>query len=312
MKIFDCFTFYNEIELLKIRLEILNPYVDKFVIVELNKTHRGIDKDLNFKKHINEFLKYMDKIIYIVPDKVPDYKGEGDWTIENFQRNSIMLGLKECQPDDIIMISDLDEIPNPQIFKDCSAVKYHLSDFKTLLCAGRKKAIIQKVNQIFKNDIKNDKNIKSGRFSWVDLLDKNRFVCDQECYYYYMNCRREEEWYGTTISKYKNMISPQNMRNNRFGMVHMEKSGWHFSYLGGVEKIKQKLASIIDDRSSVNEKMRKCLEDDEYIMYCMQNGINIFSNIDEPAEYHFIDINDIGIDNINKIEKEHPTLFYKN
>lgn len=310
MKIYDCFTFYNEVDLLKVRLDILNPYVNKFVIVELNKTHRGVDKELNFKNHIEEFEQYMDKIIYITPDNIPEYNGDGDWTIENFQRNSIMLGLEECEPDDIIMVSDLDEIPNPIIFERNNNIKYTPPKFKQMLCGGRKQAIKFLIHNILDMNYKNKHSIKIGEKNWMDLLDCNRFVCAQGGYYYYMNCKRNDSWFGTTISKYKNMISPQDMRNKRFAMTNLEDAGWHFSYLGGVERIKQKLASIIDNRKEINDKMRKCKEDDDYIIYCMKNGISIFDDIEKTPEYHFIGINDIGIDNVQKIKNQYPDFFY--
>lgn len=308
--IYDCFTFYNELDLLKIRLEILNPYVDKFVIVELNKTFRGLNKPLNFQLHIDEFEKYIDKIIYITPDDIPEYKGDGDWTIENFQRNSIMLGLKGCKPDDIIMVSDLDEIPAPDIFKN-SSVKYSLPQLSQVLNSGKKQVVKYIINNVLKADYKNKKIIRDGSTSWIELLDNNRFVCAQGCFYYYMNCKRNDYWFGTTISKFKNMKSPQNMRNDRTCMLNLENSGWHFSYLGGVEKIKQKLLSIIDSRKEINDRMRKCSENDDYIIYCMKNGISIFDDVEKEPEYHFIDIKDIGLDNIQEIKSQYPYFFYE-
>lgn len=127
MKVYDCFSFFNEIDLLEIRLLLLNDIVDKFVIVELNKTHRGEDKKYNFPEYKDRFQPYRDKIIYIQPEEVPVYKGAGDWTIENFQRNCIMRGLHNCEPEDMIIISDLDEIPNPYILKNLSQIHVELN-----------------------------------------------------------------------------------------------------------------------------------------------------------------------------------------
>lgn len=91
--IYDCFTFFNEIELLKIRLNILNDVVDKFIIVEADKTQRGESKDFNFATVKHDFdNKYHDKIVYIKVTDCPILKNSKDWAIEHFQRNSIMGG----------------------------------------------------------------------------------------------------------------------------------------------------------------------------------------------------------------------------
>ena len=127
MKIFDCFTFYNELEMLDIRLHVLDSVVDYFVLAEIPKTHLGLDKEKIFDLNRERFSKFSHKIIYISSDKVPEAKGYGDWTIENFQRNLIFHGLNgKCDYDDVIMISDLDEIPNPYILKNLKKVELHL------------------------------------------------------------------------------------------------------------------------------------------------------------------------------------------
>ena len=89
--IFDCFTFFNELELLEIRLNILNDYVDKFVIVEGSKTFSGKDKSYNFD--INKFSKFKDKIIYVQFSDYPKF--ESAWDYETLQRNYILDVLKK-------------------------------------------------------------------------------------------------------------------------------------------------------------------------------------------------------------------------
>ena len=84
--IYDCFTFFNEIELLKIRMNILNDVVDKFVIVEADKTLRGVPKAFNFEKIKSEFdNEYPDKIIYIKATNCPVLENSKDWAIEYFR-----------------------------------------------------------------------------------------------------------------------------------------------------------------------------------------------------------------------------------
>ena len=126
MKIFDCFMYFDEEVVLDLRLNALNEYVDYFVIVESTYNHRGDKRKLLFNH--NKFKKFKKKIIYLIYDKRPenieeilsvDTKSEKSRKYilnalyrENGQRNFISNGLNEAQNDDMILISDLDEIPN--------------------------------------------------------------------------------------------------------------------------------------------------------------------------------------------------------
>ena len=126
MKIYDCFMFFDEEMLLDLRLNILNKYVDKFVITEATYMHSGKPKKLIFD--INKFSKFKDKIIYNVIDKQPDnieainknddIHAKGRKLIhnsikrENYQREMAKKFLEDAQDEDIIIINDIDEIPN--------------------------------------------------------------------------------------------------------------------------------------------------------------------------------------------------------
>ena len=108
MKIFDCFSYWDEDLLLDLRLNTLNQYVDYFVIVEGNKTWQNNHKNLRF--NIEKFPKFKNKIIYIPVENMPG--GGNPYLRENFQRNCIERGLVNAADNDLIIISDLDEIPN--------------------------------------------------------------------------------------------------------------------------------------------------------------------------------------------------------
>ena len=134
MRIFDCFMFYDEEVVLDIRLNSLKNSVDCFVIVESKYYHNGKKRDLKFD--INKYPKFKDKIIYIIQDEEPQnleklYKNDDEETKssklifnahirENFQRNQISRGLSKANDDDLIMISDVDEIPK---LKDLNVAK---------------------------------------------------------------------------------------------------------------------------------------------------------------------------------------------
>ena len=120
MKIVDCFIFSNEVDLLKYRLAILNRVVDTFIIVEAKHTFSGVAKDLSYEKNKKSFAQYADKIIHIVVDlpyKQPNinFNEEQQWKNEHFQRNAIQQGLDKIvlEPNDYIILSDADEIPDP-------------------------------------------------------------------------------------------------------------------------------------------------------------------------------------------------------
>ena len=110
MRIYDCFSYWDEDLLLELRLSILDKFVDYFVIVEGNKTWQNNAKKLRFK--IDNFSKYKKKIIYIPVEDLPD--GDDPYLRENYQRNAILRGINTASNDDLIIISDLDEIPNPE------------------------------------------------------------------------------------------------------------------------------------------------------------------------------------------------------
>src|SRR4051812_5983866 len=99
--IYDCFTFFNELDLLEIRLNELDPVVDKFVLVEATKTHQGKEKPLYFTMNKSRYEKFLPKIIHVVVDTYPDYEGQSAWLLEHHQRNMIMKGLEGCSPADV-------------------------------------------------------------------------------------------------------------------------------------------------------------------------------------------------------------------
>ena len=114
--------YFDEDVVLDLRLNILNDIVDHFIIAEATKDHTGKDKKLNF--NINYFSKFKERITYIVVDDLPlnlkSYKK--NWPPHHLrdqhQRNALSRGYKNCNEDDLIMISDIDEIPNPNKIKE--------------------------------------------------------------------------------------------------------------------------------------------------------------------------------------------------
>ena len=125
MNIFDCFTYNNEDLILDLRLNYLNQYINKFIIVESKYTHQGTVKT-NFL-NLNNFKKYQNKIEYHLIDEFP--KNLSNWGRENFQRNFIMNLINNLNDDDYIMISDLDEIPNLNNLNNIEKYNHHLLNY---------------------------------------------------------------------------------------------------------------------------------------------------------------------------------------
>lgn len=113
--IYDCFIFYDEMLLLEIRLNELYPFVDKFVLVEDTHSFSGKEKPLYYDeaKDNDTFARFKDKIIHVIFHMSPK---PNRWHNEYDQRNAIKPGLRRANPDDIIMVSDVDEIINPEVF----------------------------------------------------------------------------------------------------------------------------------------------------------------------------------------------------
>ena len=159
MKIYDCFQFFDEEMLLDLRLSILNKYVDKFVITEATYMHNGKSKKLNFD--IKKYNKFKDKIIYIVVDKDPpnlfeikesdrdkyDTRGQklvlNGYKRDNYQREMAQQSLENIDPEDWIIINDIDEIPN---------LKYlNLNEVKKKLIIFKQKIFYYKFNLLYPN-----------------------------------------------------------------------------------------------------------------------------------------------------------------
>lgn len=208
--IIDCFTFFNEIDMLECRLEYLNKKVDKFVLVEATITHSGKPKPMYFADNKNRFVKYLDKIIYVPVDIDPTkydwthdkQKGyqNSSWQVENLQRNSIKLGINSVPDDAIVMISDLDEVPN--------------------------------VDAI-------DRAIR--------MLKHKHFVSieTQQFYYNLAQCLIEP-WPATVITKASlaKTIGPQKLRDSKNSMVWIHNGGWHLTYFGNAENIQNKIKNF--------------------------------------------------------------------
>ncbi len=232
MKIFDCFMFFDEDLILDLRLNILDKYVDYFVIVESTFNHKGEKRNLKFS--IKNYEKFKNKIIYLIFDQQPqsiekilttDNEDEKSrkyifnaYHRENAQRNFISEGLKTAKNEDLILISDVDEIPNLK-----------------------------------------DLNFKE--------ISQRIILFKQKMFYYKFNLKLPNfTWVGTKACKKKILITPQwlrNIKDKKYSFLRLdamfsktkyidikfiESGGWHFSNIKTPGEIENKLKSYLHHR----------------------------------------------------------------
>jgi beta-1,4-mannosyl-glycoprotein beta-1,4-N-acetylglucosaminyltransferase len=227
--IYDCFTFFNELELLKIRLNVLNDYVDRFVLVESTWTHAGKNKELHFEKNKHLFKEFLPKIEHIVVNDRPKLI-ENSWTYERFQRNAIQRGLINLKENDRIIVSDVDEIPSPiaiQKFEENKSIVI----FK------------QKMFYYYLNCINSGKNANSYNWCGSVMAPVHIFKTPQDLRdISIMHLGLETGNWKSKIVFLLNWIKDKRLRSNKIKLA--DNGGWHFSYLGGTKRIIEKLEAF--------------------------------------------------------------------
>jgi len=231
LMIYDCFTFFNELELLELRLNELGGVVDKFVLVEATQTHANKPKPLHYQENRARFSAFHDKIIHIIVDDLPASKDA--WIPENFQRNCIARGLTNCRPDDFVLVSDLDEIPRATVVEKMSReIPFHDNFFSNTVHGVLNS---QPVKSVFHQRGFRRRLRKNHPFVW-------KF--EQTLYRHFINCRVVHPacWHGTRMLRFRDFSCAEELRHS--GRKIVKNAGWHFTYMGGVERIRQKIAAF--------------------------------------------------------------------
>ncbi len=219
--VYDSFQFFNEIEILLLRMHILEDVVDRFVISESTVTFSGDPKPLYFEENRERFREFEDRIIHVVVDDTPmDTDAFGR---DHHQKCAVMRGLKDCRPDDIILFSDVDEIPNPEMLKKLLPQVEH----------GKIYMPAQRLFYCYLNleDVSGEHLSVTGDFEDAD----------------------PKQWLGTKICRYDLLetYTTEQLRDagQRAIGVRVPDGGWHFSYMGGApgstveERVRYKLKS---------------------------------------------------------------------
>ena len=203
--VIDCIPFFNELDILKLRLHILDPLVDRFVIEEATHTFSGLPKDLCFEKNREMFEEFLPKITHLVVDNSP--KEISTHERDKFQKNALAKALTDASDEDVLILSDVDEIPNPAVLQEL--VKrfdpdkiYHLAQ-RNFYCYLNMEEVSGNLLSI------------TGEFPGVE----------------------RRMWLGTKVFAKKNIpesgiidlreISPEDPRS-----VRIADGGWHFGYMG--------------------------------------------------------------------------------
>ena len=222
MAIYDCFQYFDEDHILELRLNILDKYVDYFVISESTKTHQGKSKKINFD--INKFKKFEHKIKFVVADykKKIDFKNHtgGESPVEQHQRNCLMEGIKNALPDDYIVLSDSDEIPDFTKIEDINLTKKYL--------AFSQKMFMYKLNL---------QNLNES--NWIgSKITKKKYIKSMQD----LRNLKFKKYPFWRIDKYNQEII---------------NGGWHFSFLQSPHQILKKIKSFSHgefNKEGINEK----------------------------------------------------------
>lgn len=204
--VYDCFQFFNELDMLKLRLNVMSPVVDRFVISEATETFSGNPKPLYYEENREMFAEFADKIIHVVVDDTPEgYTHDRD----TFQKNAVGRGLAECRDDDIIIFSDLDEIPNPDKVKE---ILSHFDDKKIYHFAQRLFYCYLNMEEVSGRLLS-----YAGEFPGVE----------------------QKKWIGSKMCSYR-LLKEQNLSlgelrfpERKESGIRVENGGWHFGYMGG-------------------------------------------------------------------------------
>ncbi len=225
MAIYDCFQYFDEDHVVELRLNILNKYVDYFVISESTKTHQGKNKKINFNK--NNFPKFKNKIKHVVADykKEVDFQKHigGESPVEQHQRNFLIKGIEDASPDDLIILSDSDEIP------DLSKISKIKNNKKFI--AFSQKMFMYKLNL---------QNLNESNWIGSKIAKKKDIISMQK------------------LRNLKFKMYPFWRIDKRH--LQIIKGGWHFSFLQTPSQILKKIKSYSHGEFDTNDLNEKVIE----------------------------------------------------
>ena len=253
MKIVDSFIFYNELDMLESRLEYLYDHVDQFVIVEGNYTFAGKPKPLYFEENKKRFSKYADKItarVYKFPEEC-DFSSS--WNLWKLQTDYIIDCLESYDDSDIVYVSDLDEIPNPNKFQE---VRELLSTPQT---------VVSPLMTCFYYSL-NTKTSNYGQPYWISpYFAQKGFIKETGAY----NLRFRADHYKNLLNDVSDLdqlfkLAEQSIFSPTYDEVFLDDGGWHLTYFMTEEQIRLKLESFAHSEFNTDyhkniDRLKECL-----------------------------------------------------
>ncbi len=239
----DSFPFFDEFDLLEVRLTVLDPIVDRFVIVEGTRTFSGKPKPLRLPEMKDRYAKWWHKIVYIEVSDWPDT--DNAWILENHQRNALARGWRDLADEDVVIVSDLDEIPNPGTvvrYRDMKGVKW----------------LVQRDFRNFVNAL----NVKSpmwgggprmttyGEFKRLGELGKFKYT----------------KYGPREVNEGATAVKMRRMRD----VIAIQNGGWHLSFLGGIDAIVRKIQSYSHQERNTSEFL-----DPERLQKALDEGMSV-------------------------------------
>jgi beta-1,4-mannosyl-glycoprotein beta-1,4-N-acetylglucosaminyltransferase len=230
--IYDCFTYFDEAEILDLRLQMLHSVIDMFVIVESKWTFSGQKKDYTASSVINNHkLKssLKRKVNIIMLEDGPMYSDSyiANWEREQYQRDSILRGLTDLKTSDMILISDVDELPDPMAVRYLSRHYFkHTNSTKSDACI----------------------NLHMPTFYY----QADNLMCERNGQAMFWN--KAKAMLGSHLGL------PDTIRNSSVNYKTLLNSGWHFSYMGGRDAIINKIKSFSHQEHNKPEVMNRLKE----------------------------------------------------
>ncbi|MDO8534936.1 MAG: hypothetical protein Q7S17_09385 [Xanthobacteraceae bacterium] len=262
-RVFDCFPFFNELDILEIRLHELSPVVDKFVLAEATTTFSGAPKPLYFLKNRDRFAEFADRIVHVVVDDMPGDVRSG-WVRQTHQRNALLRGLSDARPEDLILLSDVDEITRGSAIAAAAA---RPADALEILCFELR------MYNYFVNFEMDKMWLRSGPRAVRRRLLRN-----------FSSLRTVR---GPSKEPLRNLlrgIRTWRAMGRPLRRVVVRDAGWHFTYLGGADAVRTKLLTFID-----SEKVSDEMLDSQHLAACISAGLPMNRRRDTSLTYRPLD-----------------------
>jgi Glycosyltransferase family 17 len=276
MKTYDCFTFFNELDVLEMRLQEGWDTVDQFVIAEANMSHSGKPKEYILLDNWERFKPYADKIKRVQVDDFPDTPDS--WVREKYQRWSLGKGLTELQPEDLVIVSDLDEIPRAEMIDMIKEDENNYDRYILTIPMFQYKINYMKIFDIAKQP--NIMVVRGRAFS---------------------NAQQEREYTFPWVQK------PEDL-------VFVDHGGWHFTYFGDDSAAITKIKNFAHTETDTDDMIKrhniewfvqnKCghhgpthperfeyVQVDDYFPKCITDNLDKWQHMIIPnAQFHVTDL----------------------